>query len=60
MFLHHPLLRGGFLDDAYECFDDQRLADHVMQAVAEDVSSFTPLIARRCVVSGWKREEGAA
>ena len=60
MFLHHPLLRGGFLDDAYECFDDQRLADHVMQAVAEDVSSFTPLIAQRCVVSGWKKEEGTA
>jgi SAM-dependent methyltransferase len=60
MFLHHPLLRGGFLDDAYECFDDQRLADQVMQAVAEDMSSFTPLIAQRCVVSGWKKEEGAS
>lgn len=23
MFLHHPLLRGGFLDDVYECFEDQ-------------------------------------
>jgi SAM-dependent methyltransferase len=60
-FLHHPLLRGGFLDDAYECFDDARLADQVMQAVANDVSSFTPLIAQRCVLSGWKKkEEGAA
>jgi ubiquinone/menaquinone biosynthesis C-methylase UbiE len=59
MFLHHPLLRGGFLDDAYECFDDQRVADQVMQAMADDVSSFTPLIAQRCVLSGWKKEEGA-
>lgn len=60
-FLHHPLLRGGFLDDAYECFDDPRLADRVMDAVADDVSTFTPLIAQRCVLSGWKKkEEGAA
>ena len=29
-FLHHPLLRGGFLDDAYECFENQRLAEDVM------------------------------
>jgi len=29
--------------------------------VAEDVSSFMPLIAQRCVMSGWKKkEEGAA
>ncbi len=60
MFLHHPLLRGGFLDDAYECFEDPRLADQVMNAVADDVPSFTPLIAQRCVMSGWKKEEGAA
>ena len=53
-FLHHPLLRGGFLDDAYECFEDQRLADEVMTRVSEDVESFTPLIAQRCVLSGWK------
>jgi len=53
-FLHHPLLRGGFLDDAYECFEDQELADEVMTKVAEDVGSFTPLIAQRCVLSGWK------
>lgn len=26
-FLHHPLLRGGFLDDVYECFEDQSLAE---------------------------------
>ncbi|HJU05950.1 MAG TPA: class I SAM-dependent methyltransferase [Nitrospiraceae bacterium] len=54
MFLHHPLLRGGFLDDVYECFDDPRLADGVMTMISEDISSFTPLIAQRCVMSGWK------
>ena len=53
-FLHHPLLRGGFLDDAYECFEDQSLADEVMIRVSEDVESFRPLIAQRCVLSGWK------
>ena len=56
-FLNHPLLRGGFLEDAYECFDDSRMADQVMNAVADDLSSFTPLIAQRCVVSGWKKEQ---
>ncbi|MEK6671250.1 MAG: class I SAM-dependent methyltransferase [Nitrospirota bacterium] len=54
-FLQHPLLRGGFLDDAYECFEDQGLADEVMTRVSEDIESFTPLIAQRCVLSGWKR-----
>ena len=54
LFLHHPLLRGGFLDDVYECFDEQRLADEVMKKVSEDVSSFTPLVAQRCVLCGWK------
>ena len=53
-FLHHPLLRGGFLDDAYECFEDQGLADEVMTRISEDVESFTPLVAQRCVLSGWK------
>jgi SAM-dependent methyltransferase len=53
-FLHHPLLRGGFLDDAYECFEDQGLADEVMTKVSKDVGSFMPLVARRCVLSGWK------
>jgi SAM-dependent methyltransferase len=53
-FLHHPLLRGGFLDDVYECFEDQGLADEVMIKVSEDVGSFSPLIAQRCVLSGWK------
>jgi SAM-dependent methyltransferase len=55
LFLQHPLLRSGFLDDAFECFDDPRLADEVMRVVSEDVRSFTPLIAQRCVMSGWKR-----
>ncbi len=53
MFLYHPLLRGGFLDDVYECFEDQRLAEDVMQRVSEDVSRFTPLIAQRGILSGW-------
>ena len=54
-FLHHPLLRGGFLDDAYECFEDQGLANEVMTKVSEDMASFTPLMAQRCVMSGWNR-----
>jgi SAM-dependent methyltransferase len=53
-FLHHPLLRGGFLDDAYDCFDDQHLADEVMTSVSDDLPSFTPLLAQRCCLSGWK------
>lgn len=55
-FLHHPLLRSGFLDDVFECFEDQRLADEVMMRVSEDIDSFVPLIAQRCVLSGWKPE----
>jgi SAM-dependent methyltransferase len=54
-FLHHPLLRGGFLDDVYECFEDQLLADRFMTDIAQDITRFTPLIAQRCVLSGWKR-----
>jgi len=54
LFLHHPLLRGGFLDDVYDCFDDRRIADEVMETVSQDLSSFTPLVAQRCVLSGWK------
>ena len=42
LFPHHPVLRGGFLDDLYECFEDERLADEVMTRVSEDVPSFTP------------------
>jgi hypothetical protein len=48
------LLRGGFLDDAYECFDDQALANKFMTSISNDLSSFTPLIAQRCAMSGWK------
>jgi SAM-dependent methyltransferase len=54
-FLHHPLLRGGFLDDVYECFEDQSLANRFMIEISQDISRFTPLIAQRCVLSGWKR-----
>ena len=54
-FLQHPLLRGGFLDDAYECFEDGRMADEVMTRVSLDLGSMTPLIAQRCALSGWKR-----
>jgi SAM-dependent methyltransferase len=53
-FLNHPLLRGGFLDDVYECFEDQRQADDMMRAISADLASFSPLIALRCVMSGWK------
>lgn len=54
-FLYHPLLRGGFLDDVFECFEDQRLANEVMTRVSEDVDSVKPLLAQRCVLAGWKR-----
>jgi hypothetical protein len=57
-FLQHPLLRGGFLDDAYECFDDPRLADEVMTWVSQDLESMKPLIAQRCALNGWKRGKG--
>ena len=52
-FLYHPLLRGGFLDDVYECFTDQELAESFMQDIATDISHFVPLVAQRCVMSGW-------
>jgi SAM-dependent methyltransferase len=54
-FLYHPLLRGGFLDDVYECFEDQDLAEGFMVKISEDIHSFTPVIAQRCVLSGWKK-----
>ena len=54
-FLYHPLLRGGFLDDVYECFEDQAPADRFMTDIAQDIAQFTPLIALRCVLSGWTR-----
>ncbi len=52
-FLYHPLLRGGFLDDVYECFTDQELAESFMQTISQDIQSFIPLIAQRCVMAGW-------
>jgi SAM-dependent methyltransferase len=58
--LHHPLLRGGFLDDVFECFDDQALAERVMTNVSEDLEGVLPLIAQRCVLAGWKPEPGVA
>lgn len=58
-FLHHPLLRGGFLDDVYECFEDQSLAEQFMTDISHDITRFTPLIAQRCILSGWKRTEKA-
>ena len=54
LFLHHPLLRGGFLDDVYECFDNQEVANEVMTTVSKDLASFLPLIAQRCALSGYR------
>jgi len=54
-FLYHPLLRNGFLEDAYECFEDQKLAEEVMSSVSKDMKSFTPLYAIRCAFSAWKK-----
>jgi len=53
-FLYHPLLRGGFLDDVYECFTDQDLAQVFMHTISQDIQSFVPLVAQRCVISGWR------
>lgn len=52
-FLEHPLLRGGFLDDIYECFEDQSLANEFMDDLSQDVSRFTPLFAQRCAMTGF-------
>jgi ubiquinone/menaquinone biosynthesis C-methylase UbiE len=52
-FLYHPLLRGGFLDDVYECFTNQAAAEQFMQLIAADVPNFVPLVAQRCVMAGW-------
>jgi hypothetical protein len=54
-FLHHPLLRGGFLDDVFECFEDPSLAERFMADIAQNITQFTPLIAQRCVLTGWKK-----
>ncbi|GJL65830.1 MAG: hypothetical protein NPIRA05_08010 [Nitrospirales bacterium] len=56
-FLYHPLLRGGFLDDIYDCFTDQHLAEDFMNTIANDTQRFVPLIAQRCVMSGWRALE---
>lgn len=53
-FLYHPLLRAGFLDDVFECFTDQGPAEEFMTSISQDIQSFVPLVARRCVMSGWK------
>ncbi len=53
-FLEHPLLRSGFLDDVYECFEDPKLAEEFMTLISNDVHSFIPLVAQRCVMSGWQ------
>ncbi len=53
-FLYHPLLRGGFLEDVYDCFDDPEVAEPFMRTISEDVDSFRPLIALRCVMTGWR------
>ena len=52
-FLEHPLLRGGFLDDVYECFEDQALANKFMTIISNDLPNFKPLVAKRCAMSGW-------
>lgn len=54
LFLHHPLLRGGFLDDVYDCFENQLLAEDVLTAVANDLASVLPLVAQRCALSGYR------
>ena len=56
-FLEHPLLRGGFLEDAYECFEDQVLADEFMTGISNDLARFAPLMAQRCAMSGWMPKE---
>ena len=52
-FLEHPLLRGGFLDDVYECFEDQNLAHEFMADLSQNTDRFTPLLAQRCAMSGF-------
>jgi ubiquinone/menaquinone biosynthesis C-methylase UbiE len=52
-FLKHPLLRGGFLEDIYECFESQSLANEFMEDLSQDTNRFTPLFAQRCAMSGF-------
>ncbi|SVB70525.1 uncharacterized protein METZ01_LOCUS223379 [marine metagenome] len=56
-FLEHPLLRGGFLDDIYECFEDQNLAHEFMEDLSLDIGRFTPLLAQRCAMSGFLSDQ---
>ena len=56
-FLEHPLLRGGFLDDIYECFEDQNLANKFMDELSQDIDRFTPLLAQRCAMSGFLSDQ---
>lgn len=58
-FLEHPLLRGGFLDDIYECFEDPAAAEEFMQKIAAVTDRFTPLYAMRCAMSGWMPKPSA-
>ena len=51
---------GGFLDDVYECFMDQNLAEKFMTGISEDIESFTPLVAQRCALSGWQPKGGGS
>ncbi|MDA0739853.1 MAG: class I SAM-dependent methyltransferase [Nitrospirae bacterium] len=53
-FLWHPLLRGGFLDDVFECFEDQGQANTFMATISNNTESIVPLFAQRCVMAGWK------
>lgn len=52
-FLEHPLLRGGFLDDVYECFQNQSLANEFMENLSQGTDRFKPLMAQRCAMSGF-------
>jgi ubiquinone/menaquinone biosynthesis C-methylase UbiE len=56
-FLEHPLLRGGFLDDIYECFEDQTIANKFMEDISQNIDRFTPLLAQRCAMSGFLPEQ---
>ena len=56
-FLDHPLLRRGFLDDIYECFENQTIAEEFMIIISKNLSEFQPLLAQRCAISSWAKEE---
>ena len=44
----------GFSTTCMSALRMPQLADEIMTAVSEDVPSFAPLVAHRCVLSGWK------